>query len=145
MKTPHQPKDDAYAKAVAVYGVSYMSDAKWVRLFNAIIDAEIDLPFVRISYIDWDRTTWKRFPRRSDVLPERFADGATYEPFEYKWIESIFIPREFTYGETDRRVRSQDVAAVEAALHRVGRFCLELDEQGLTIWAYGDKREDANR
>ena len=129
-------EDDAYQKAVSRYSVAYMSNAKWVRLFTAVARAGVVIERARWATIGTDHTFWQAFPRESDLLPTRFQDGR-FQPFEYKWIHSIHIPREYRPIADVGYTRKQDVEALKAAIDAVGEFQTELMEDGLTILGYG--------
>jgi hypothetical protein len=127
--------DDEYRKVAARFSVSYMSDAKWVKLFTAVARSGITIERARWTMLENDHTFSQGMPQEYDLRPSRFEDGK-FQPFSYKWIRSIFIPREYRpYPDVGYTVR-QDVAGVRAAIERVGQFQLEESEDGLSILAY---------
>jgi hypothetical protein len=128
-------KDDEYLKAASRFSVSYMSNAKWVRLFTAVARSGIKVDRAQWNMIEDDHAFWNRMPRESDLLPSRFQDGA-FQPFEYKWIRSIFIPREYRPYPGIGYTRNQDVEGVRAAIEENGAFPLEDQGEGLLIKGY---------
>jgi hypothetical protein len=129
-------QDDEYVKATARFSVSYMSNAKWVRLFTAVARSGITVERAQWNMIENDHAFWQRMPHESDLLPSRFQDGA-FQPFEYKWIRSIFIPKEYRPYPDVGYTRHQDTNGVRAAIEEVGVFQLEDIDGGLVIKGYG--------
>lgn len=127
----------AYRKALAAYSSSSMSNTKWVKLFKAVIESPVDVDRALWRFIDSEQVMMERMPGEKDLLPERFRDGR-FQPFEYKWIESIFIPKEFPRIEGVGYRVKQDTTSLAAHLRRVARFDIDEVEDGL--WIYGYRR-----
>ena len=136
-KPPYDPEaaHEEYRRKVARYSGSFMSDAKWVRLFTAAARSGIAIARAKWAFIGTDHVMWEALPEESDLLPHRFLDGR-FQPFEYRWIESIFVPWEYRPDPSVGYTRKQDVGALRRALEAVGQFQLEEDDEGLTIVAY---------
>ena len=131
-----RPNDDReYQKAMSKYSASFMSDAKWLKLFRAIIQAEIQINRAEWRFIDSTHSIWESFPSSDDLMPTRFADGR-FQPFEYRWLESVFIPCSYKPIPGVGYERQQNTAAVLAALAAVGQFPIEESTIGITINAY---------
>ena len=130
-----QDHDDAYRLVRATYSVAHMSDAKWVRLFNLCIDSGVTIDRAVWRFIDREHVLTSGLPRAGDLLPTRFADGR-FQPVEYKWILSIFVPRVYRVMAGVGATRPQDVARLRAALEGRGSFPLVEREDGLTLVAY---------
>jgi hypothetical protein len=142
MTTHRQPRhdDSRYTKAASKYSVSHMSDSKWLRLFRAIDQSDVPIDHARWSFIDDDFVMWQGFPREKDLLEHRFNDGR-FQPFDYRWIRSIFIPREYRPWPVSTHpghcfIRTQDVDRVRGVIEAAGEFKLVESEDGLTILAY---------
>ena len=135
MRVDETDEDRSYRTAAAKYRASHMSNSKWLRFFRAVIDAEVDLPRVRWSFIDSDHSIWVRFPSARDLLPNRFADGR-FQPFEYRWIETVFIPHAYRPEPSVGFERAQDTAAVQRAVSAAGQFPLYKSEEGVELIAY---------
>lgn len=128
-------EDIEYQKALAKYEASYMSDAKWLKLFRAIIHAGIHIEHAHWKFIDSTHAYWKSFPAEKDLTPTRFADGK-FQPFEYRWIESVFVPHRFRPIADVGFERHQDTEAMVTALELAGQFNIEETADGITIHAY---------
>ncbi len=128
-------EDIEYRKALTKYEASFMSDAKWLKLFRAIIQAGIHIERAEWRFIDTAHSMWKSFPAEKDLLPTRFADGK-FQPFEYRWLESVYIPGRFRPIADVGFERQQDTEAIIAALASVGQFNIEENADGITIHAY---------
>ena len=137
MKAPpvHTAEDDEYRKVMANYDASFMSNAKWLRLFRAVIQANVGIERAEWRFIGSAHSIWQSFPSEHDLMPTRFADGK-FQPFEYRWLESVFIPSRFRPIAGVGYEREQDTNAVVAALEDAGQFSIEQSEKGLTIHAY---------
>ncbi len=134
-------EDIAYRKALAKYSASFMSDAKWLKLFRAIIQAGIHVERAEWRFIDSAHSMWKSFPSETDLTPTRFADGK-FQPFGYRWLESVYVPRTFRPVADVGFERQQDTAAIVAALALAGQFNIEENADGITIHAY--RRRDGD-
>lgn len=130
-----QSEDVEYRKAASKYSASYMNNAKWLKLFRAVISAGVPLERVRWKFIDTEHFVEASFPGEQDLEPTGFADGK-FQPFEYRWLESVFIPHAFKPKASVGYEKKQDTAAVLAALEKVGQFPVEVSPEGVTIRGY---------
>jgi hypothetical protein len=128
-------QEEAYRKAASRFQVSYMSDSKWLRLFRAVATSGVTIQRARWTTIDNGGFS-ERFPAESDLLPTRFRDGR-FQPIQYRWILSIFVPRECPPYPGASTKPKQDVAGLRAAIEKVGAFQMEDTGEGLLISAYG--------
>ena len=131
----NQSEDEEYRKAASKYSASYMSNAKWLKLFRAVISAGVPLERARWKFIDTENFIEVSFPAEADLEPTRFADGK-FQPFEYRWLESVFIPHVFKPKAGVGYEKRQNTAAVVAALEKAGQFPVEVSPEGVTIWGY---------
>ena len=127
--------DRAYERASRRYSASFMSNAKWLRLFRAAAKSPAASALARWELISESDHFWQPLPYESELLPSRFQDGR-FQPFEYKWIRSVFVPREYRPVARVGFVRQQPVEALRQAIEAVGQFQLEETPDGLTIVAY---------
>ncbi|WP_018605372.1 hypothetical protein [Uliginosibacterium gangwonense] len=127
--------DVEYQKALAKYDASFMSDAKWLRLFRAVVSAGLVIDRASWKFVDSEHSIWQSFPSDRDLMPTRFADGK-FQPFEYKWIESVFIPARYRPIEDVGYEKTQDTQGIVAALESEGKFQITKSETGITIHAY---------
>ena len=128
-------EDIGYHKAVAKYSASFMSDAKWLKLFRTIIACGVSIERAEWFVIDSPHSFSQSFPSERDLLPTRFEDGK-FQPFEYRWIESVYIPNRFKPTIGVGYEREQDTSAMVAALDAVGQFPIEEMDDGVRIYAY---------
>lgn len=131
----HTGTDIEYRKALAKYSASFMSNAKWLRLFRALINSGLVIEKACWKFIDSEHSEWKSFPEERDLMPTRFADGK-FQPFEYKWIESVFVPARYRPIQNVGYEKTQDVSALVAVLAAEGQLPIVQSEEGLTIHAY---------
>ncbi len=137
--TPHQ---DQYTKFSSQFSASYMSNAKWRKVFTAIADA-IANSSLRVTIAEWkwldsDKVQLTRVPHHSDILYQRFADGEL-QPVEYKWIEWIRFPRVYKPHKGIGLTVDQDIDALFHLLTSCAQLQLEIDSEQLTLFAYGRK------
>jgi hypothetical protein len=126
---------EAYLKARAAYSASFMSNSKWVRLFAAVARSGIVVEQACWRLIPDFHGFWQGLPKERELLPNRFQDGR-FQPFEFKWIESIFVPREYRPVANVGYTKGQDVARLQSVLEAAGHFMVRVDDAGLTIVAY---------
>jgi hypothetical protein len=128
-------EDIGYQKAVAKYSASFMSDAKWLKLFRTIIASGVSIEHAVWFVIDSPHSFTTSFPSEHDLLPSRFKDGK-FQPFEYRWIESVYIPNRFKPIIGVGYEREQHTSAIITALDAVGQFPIEEMDDGVRIYAY---------
>jgi hypothetical protein len=128
-------EDIEYRKAVAKYTASFMSNAKWLKLFRSIIQSGASVERAEWRFIDSAHSIWESFPTERDLTPTRFADGR-FQPFEYRWLESVYIPSRFKPIAGVGYEREQDTAAIVSLLKNIGEFPVEQSAGGITIRAY---------
>jgi hypothetical protein len=130
-----EKEDLAYRKAMAKYSAALMSNAKWLSFFRALIHAGVTVERAEWRFIDSSHAIWMSFPAEHNLMPTRFADGK-FQPVEYRWIESAFIPQTFKPTPGVAFARVQDTAAILAALANVGQFPIRESMDGLLLRAY---------
>ena len=131
--TPHQ---DPYRRARADFAVAHMSNAKWRKVLRAIANAGLLLTRSEWKCIGTDHVMVHGIPRLTDIMENRFADGQ-FQPFEYKWIEWVRFPRTYKPSSRSAYEVKQDLDGLQRILEKCGKLKLELDERGLTLFAYG--------
>ena len=134
--SPKPDEEDAYRRARASFAASYMSDAKWRRVFAAIARAGVVIEEAEWRFIDTERTAKIGLPAEADLYPTRLSDGR-FQCLEYRWIRSIHVPRDYRPITDVGFTRTQDIMALRSAIESAGRFQYSEDENGLTIFGYG--------
>lgn len=128
-------EDRRYRSAIAKFSASFMSDAKWLKFFHGVISSGVLVGQAAWQYLGAPSPIWQSFPEEHDLMPTRFADGK-FQPWEYRWLEWVFIPAAFKPTPDVGYERKQDVAAVVAKLEAAGQFPIEVSAAGLTLRAY---------
>ena len=131
----HRRIDDEYRRAMARYSVSSMSNSKWFKLLTAVARSGIGIVRSQWQYIDDGLCVWNAMPSEGDLLPRRFADGR-FQPFEYKWIEWVYIPHEFATIEGVGHRTKQDTQGLLRVMRGVGHFDIEESPEGIRLYAY---------
>jgi hypothetical protein len=131
--TPHQ---DPYMRARAAFSVAHMSNAKWRKVLRAIATANLRLTRSEWKCIDSDHVMVHGMPRVTDIMERRFADGQ-FLPTEYKWFEWVRFPRTYRPDSRSAFEVVQDIEGLRQVLDTCGRLCIHIDENGLTLYAYG--------
>jgi hypothetical protein len=124
-----------YYKYARNYDAWLMSNAKWRKTLAALVklcDKSIDL---KICTIDCREVITVRPPQDNDINESRFNDGA-YQPFEYKWIEWLLIPRKQAVKIGVDLYRAQNVDNIKINLEGQVKLDSELTNDGLYIVAY---------
>ncbi len=127
--------DLEYKKASQKYSVSHMSNSKWLKLFSAWAESGIDIEVSRWKFIDSEHEEDHCLPKSYDLLQNRFADGR-FQPFEYKWILSISIPRTYKPISTVGFEREQDVEKLKSIAKTLGEFPIFDTQNGIEIRGY---------
>ena len=125
---------DEYQKVLKKFQNSYMSNAKWRKLFVALAN------FGNIEYSEWKLVDnpapqVKRFPKKTELMEKRFADGY-FQPFEYKWIEWIKVPAVYRLHEHVDLEKSNDLDQIFRTIEAIGLFEIEKTSEYLKIYAY---------
>lgn len=113
------------------FKTSCMSDAKWVRLLDAITghdglvtDCRVKLVWddnIRYMQIDGMDFNFDYWPRAVEGMISGFPRGW----YEYREIEWIEFP-----------AAGQDLAAIRSVIHAVGQFDIESTDAELRLHAY---------
>jgi hypothetical protein len=128
-------RDDQYRKAAAGYSVSLMNDTKWRKLFKLLHRAGVRIDRATWHFIDATQPMLLGLPRENELDETRFRDGR-FQPFEYKWIRSIEIPREYRPIANVGYAKQQPVDKVAEVLADAGQFPIENTAEGIKIVAY---------
>lgn len=128
-------QDDQYLKAVSAYSVSLMSDTKWRKLFRLLSRAQVKVERATWHFIDLPHPMTQGLPREDELAETRFRDGR-FQPFEYKWIRSIEIPREYRPIANVGYAKQQPIDKLVEVLEAAGQFPIEETPDGIAIIAY---------
>jgi hypothetical protein len=137
----HHPHVDDLAldRLLARFDATLMSNAKWVRLLEALT-APPDIVTHCNAKLVWDdllrsfRITGAQYRfDYYDHAVETLISGAPSGWYQYREIEWIAFPRLCTLSEIPRE---QDLGAIRSRIERVGRFELRDDPDELRLYAY---------
>lgn len=132
---PREKMEDDYLKYSKKFSVSHMSNTKWRKLFIALAKADIYIHQAEWSFIGSAHTMTLPLPCERDLLETRFADGR-FQPFEYKWILNIKIPRQFRLKDKIGYFVQQDVELVKSIASELGKMPIFVTEDGIEIRGY---------
>jgi len=86
--------DLEYTKTSQKYSVSDMNNSKCPKPCPAWGESDVELDVSHWKFVDSDHVEVHCHPKAYYLLQNRFADGK-FQPFDYKWILSMFISRKF--------------------------------------------------
>lgn len=135
---PHQD-DAALDRLVARFSVSLMSNAKWVRLLDALTAAPeiVTRCTAKLAWDDAVRSFRIAGAHYGFDYYDRAVEGLISGPpsgwYQYREIEWIAFPR--THGSPARRIE-QDLGAIRDRIHGLGQFALQADPDELRLYAY---------
>jgi len=112
-----------------------MSNSKWYKLFVTWDKSGIEIEFSEWSFIGSDHKEVHRLPYENELYDERFSDGY-FQPFEYKWIESIYIPNTYRPISGVGFERKQDIEGLIRSASTVGKFPIFRTSGGIEIRGY---------
>lgn len=136
---PRDAYERDYERNMKAFSVSYMSNAKWYKMFQAIASARLSITKATWKFISSEHLFNDGVPDLHDLLPSRLADGR-FQPVEYKQIEWILFPRVWRPRADVGYEVSQDIKGLNRVLEAVGQFQTVEDERGLTIFGYDKQR-----
>ena len=120
------------------FSASYMSDAKWRKLFLAL--APLELKQAYWKFVDLDDEFSDRFVEADDIMEEYVGDcGIAGGPFAYQRIEWIEIPaigRHPIYKTIPHMEFEQNIQEVKNKLDEIGLFEVHQTERGIRVYAY---------
>jgi hypothetical protein len=132
----HEERLDALIRQT--YSSSFMSNAKWRRLFQVLADEDLGV----------DQLIWKFVGRETEVrgavpdgegLGDKYVSGSSFSPFPYKEIEWIEVPAKSVpryWEQVPQMHRPQPVDRVIEALTAVGQFEIEHRTGGTRIYGW---------
>jgi hypothetical protein len=127
--------DLEHTKASQKYSVSHMNNSKWLKLLSAWADSGVEIDVSHWRFIDSEHEEVHCLPNAYDLLQNGFADGM-FQPFEYKWILSIFIPRTYKPVSNVGFEREQDLETLKSIAKALGQFPIFESENGIEIRGY---------
>jgi len=123
----------AFEKAIEKFSASYMSNAKWEKLWQTLTDKLGEVHFY-FKLIDKDEVRQSSM----DIPDSPFF----MEPIMHKEVEWVDFPSSYEdYISRDnlkagKKEYSQDVDQIEEIIRSLGQFLLERSEGSLKLYAY---------
>jgi hypothetical protein len=120
------------------FTVSFMSNAKWRKLFTVLDNPELNLKQAVWKFIDSEQEI-RGWLTKSDELMERYVGDYGLGPFAYKHIEWLEIPDKgipFGFEKIPFKHWEQNVEGAIMALATAGQFELERTDKGLRIYGF---------
>lgn len=134
--SPHDAYERDYKRNMKVFSVSYMSNAKWYKMFQAIANAQLGITKATWKFISSEHLSNDGVPGLHDLLPSYLADGS-FQPVEYKQIEWILFPRVWRPRADAGQEVLQDIEGLGRVLEAVGQLQIMKDDKGITVFGYG--------
>jgi len=123
------------------YSSALMSNHKWRKLFKVMAEYGSDFSGIEYHFTDTDNILYGHAPSKQQVWDSAIDDPVkgVGGPVEYKHIESILIPRVYTYRKYQGAPLSErplDLENFLTALSKVGEFPITETEEGIVIHGY---------
>ena len=120
------------------FKTSYMSNAKWRKLFIALDQPEINIEQCCWKFVDCDYDFLGKFPKSNELM-EKYVGDYGSGPFAFKQIEWVEICKVFKPGGYEKvpiTHYDQDIDEVINILNKVGHFEIETTDKGLRIFGH---------
>jgi hypothetical protein len=120
------------------FAVSYMSNAKWRKLFTALDPVEIRVAYWK--FVDLDSEFQDRLVK-TDALMDKFVGdtGLIVGPFAYRrieWLEIPIIAKDPIQPDVPFLNFEQNIQVIEEILNAIGYFKILKTKRGLRILGY---------
>lgn len=122
------------------YSCSFMSNAKWRKLFSVINDRNIPLPSCVWKLVT-DKDPQKGFIPDIEQLGDSYVGdcGALNGPFSFNTIEWLFLPSKVGHRHYEKapvKYSYQNIEAIKNLIDSVGYFEYEITDEGIKIYGY---------
>lgn len=105
------------------FGASFMSDAKWRKLFNLLAASQYPIVCYRWKFVDEDEKLFTTGVLKSGELDEKHTKDGRYVPYVYKDIEWLEVVTEHAQQITDQLLEK-------------GQFAIDKTASGFKIIGY---------
>ena len=112
-----------------------MSNIKWRKPFLCWARSGIEIEHSEWSFLGSEHKEIHRLPCENDLMENRFSDGQ-FQPFEYKWIFTIYIPKNYKPISKVGFERNQDIDGLKEIAKSLGNFPIFEKEDGIEIRGY---------
>ncbi|WBV61767.1 hypothetical protein PFY12_06495 [Chryseobacterium camelliae] len=122
-------------KVVSKFSQQLMSDSKWIRLIETVIDNAHQFKKILFKKIQHDKIGELYLDQDSifefDYWQSGFEGNNSFHDWlEYREIEYLIFPK---IVDSDN---SQDLEQIKLTIEKTGQFCLESDEHELRLICY---------
>ena len=114
------------------FASSFMSDAKWVRLLEALVDVRSLFEFCQVKLV-WDEST------RDMWIPSSSSFGFAYYQSSMEGMISGISRGFYRYQEVEwieLNAETENAESIAFKLKNIGKFELERSQNGLKLYAY---------
>jgi uncharacterized protein DUF6678 len=122
------------------YSASFMSNAKWRKLFSVINSKTLELNCCTWKFVDETEPVSGWLPDYHQLGESYVGDcGALNGPFEFRAIEWISIPAKHGYRQYENAPMSytnQSLNEVKKKIDSVGSYEYEITEEDIKIYGY---------
>ena len=122
------------------YSRSFMSNAKWRKLFRVVNRESSELNCCTWKLVDEKNPVSGFLPDYSQLGDTYVGDcGALNGPFGFRTIEWILLPAKHGYRPYDKapwQYEYQNLNQVKERIDAVGQYAYEMTEEGLKIYGY---------
>ena len=120
------------------FSVSYMSNAKWRKVFIALDPLKLKQAYWK--FVDIEEEFRDIFVEEDDLMEKFIGDcGLAGGPFAYRRIEWVEVPAigiNPQYENIPYMNFKQDIIKVENILKSLGKFEIEKTERGIRIYGH---------
>ena len=127
-------------KILQKYTRSYMSNAKWRKLFSVVHERNLAFSHCVWKLVTESEPTPGHVPDIDELGDTYVGDcGALNGPFEFREIEWILIPRSHAfrrYENAPLEHKTQQFDSIVSQIESLGQFEYELTDEGLKVYGY---------
>jgi hypothetical protein len=122
------------------YSKSYMSNTKWRKLFSLVNSESMTITACKWKLVNEKEPQNGWLPDYRQLGEDYVGDcGALNGPFEFKAIEWVLLPSEYSYKPNDKaptKYRYQNIEELRQKIESAGKFEYEVLSEGIKIFGY---------
>ena len=118
------------------YQSSYMSNAKWRKLYSALDIDEIVLDQILLKRVDREEPYISYMPKNEDIENLWVSEGENDCNYFYKEIEWLELLKTANPSDIPSQYYPQSIELAELIIKDLGHFEVEKTETGLKIYGY---------
>lgn len=131
----YEQKDREIDKIIAQFSQHLMSNSKWIRLINMIVENTYDFKKIQFKKIE-NANIGELFINEDSIFESDYwqkgfeGNNSLGGWLEYKEIEFLIFP------EIINSKVNQDLLKIEKHIRNIGEFCIEYDDNKLKLICY---------